>query len=380
MLSPKLQWIKENEPDIYRETQSILDVNGYLKFRATGKMVFEWTGACSYGFNLKKKDWERLVFRVAGVDLNKLPPLVRSTDVVGTLTAEAAEELGLPESIPVFGGCDDTQSAALGSGSTHEGDAHIYLGTSAWAGVTTAKNLKHKNTAVVLQSADAGMNLLVGITESAGSNLDWMIEKFYKYEKENPALNDIYAFINSETEGIPPGSDHLIFTPWLLGERCPVSTTTTRGTVFNLGLEHTRGHFVKAMLEGVAYNLRWIFENYRRDFRFSPEKIRVIGGGSVNGQWLQDIANITGKTVETVSRPTMAGALGAAACAFVGTGIFQDFNDINRVIEVRRRFSPDLSLSNLYGELFRDYKNVYRGLKEAYIQANLERFNTESDE
>jgi xylulokinase len=147
---------------------------------------------------------------------------------VGTLTSEAAKELGLPMDVKVFGGCDDTQSAAIGSGATEEGEAHIYLGTSAWAGITTRKNLKHKNGAVVLQSADPQHSLLVGITESAGANLDWMIEKFYKLEKDDPAISNIYAFINEETAGIPPGSDHLIFTPWLLGERCPVSTTTTR--------------------------------------------------------------------------------------------------------------------------------------------------------
>ena len=122
---PKLRWLKQNEPDIYEKTETILDVNGYLKFRATGKKVFEWSGACSYGFNLKKKDWERMLFKVAGVDMNKLPLLVRSTDVVGTLSEKAADELGLPSDIPVFGGCDDTQSAAIGSGSTHEGEAHI---------------------------------------------------------------------------------------------------------------------------------------------------------------------------------------------------------------------------------------------------------------
>ncbi len=279
---PKLRWLKQNEPELYGKTETILDVNGYLKFRATGKKVFEWSGACSYGFNLKKKDWERLLFKIAGIDIRKLPPLVRSTDVVGTLSPEAAKELGLSTDIPVFGGCDDTQAAAIGSGSTHEGEAHIYLGTSAWAGVTTGKNLKHKNGAVILQSADASKNLLVGITESAGSNLDWLIEKFYKYEKSDPAIEDIFSFIDRETEGVPPGSDHLIFTPWLLGERCPVSSTTTRGTLFNVGLEHTRGHFVNALLEGVAYNLKWIFENYQRDFGFLPEKITAIGGGSVN--------------------------------------------------------------------------------------------------
>ena len=372
---PKLRWLKQNEPSLYEACDSIVDVNGYLKFRATGRKVFEWSGACSYGFDLKKKDWERLLFKVAGFDIGKLPPLVRSTEVVGTLTPEAAEELGLPETVQVFGGCDDTQSAAVGSGSTHEGEAHIYLGTSAWAGITTARNLKHKNGAVVLQSADAEKNLLVGITESAGSNLDWMIEKFYKLEKDDPAIQNIYAFIDGEIKGVPPGSEHLIFTPWLLGERCPVSTTTTRGTVFNLGPEHTRGHFVKALLEGVGFNLRWIFSNYDKDFGFKPQKIRAIGGGSVNGDWMQGIANITGKVVETTNQPTMAGALGAASCAFVGSGIMDSFHDISEFVKVRESYHPDESLSGLYEELFLSYQDVYHGLRKAYIKANLKRFS-----
>jgi len=371
---PKLRWLKQNNAALYDQCSTVVDVNGYLKFRATGRKVFEWSGACSYGFDLKNKDWERLLFRVAGFDIKKLPPLVRSTDVVGTLTDEAASELGLPETVQVFGGCDDTQSAAVGSGSTGEGEAHIYLGTSAWAGIITGKNLKHKNGAVVLQSADAQKNLLVGITESAGSNLDWMIEKFYKLEKNDPTIQNIYSFIDGETRGVPPGSDHLIFTPWLLGERCPVSTTTTRGTVFNLGPEHTRGHFVKALLEGVAFNLKWIFENYQRDFGFNPEKIRAIGGGSVNENWMQGIANITGKVVETTTQATMAGALGAASCAFVGSGQMNSFHEISRFVEVRHTFYPDASLKDLYAELFESYKQVYRGLKKAYLRANLDRF------
>ena len=371
---PKIKWMKQNEPELYKRTHSILDVNGYLKFRATGRQVFEWSGACSYGFNLKKKDWERLIFKAAGIDLEKLPPLVRSTDVVGNLTPEAAREMGLPTSVRVFGGCDDTQSAAVGSGSTGEGDAHIYLGSSAWAGITTGKNLKHKNGAVILQSADSAMNLLVGITESAGSNLDWMIEKFYKLERDSPAVKNIYEFLNKETEGIPPGCDHLVFTPWLLGERCPVSTTTTRGTIFNLGLEHSRGHFVKALLEGVGFNLRWIFENYRRDFGLQPKKIRAIGGGSVNAQWMQGIADITGMSVETTSQPTMAGAIGAASCAFVGSGIYKNFSDVNNFIEIKEHFLPDQANAAIYDALFKSYKNVYSGLRKAYIEANLNRF------
>ncbi len=371
---PKLRWLKQNEPEVYNNTDKILDVNGYLKYRATGVQVFEWTGASSYGFNLKKKDWERFLFKVAGVDINKLPPLVQSTDVVGTLTKEAALEMNLSEEVQVFGGCDDTQAAAIGSGANGEGEAHIYLGTSAWAGVTTKKFLKHKSGAVCLQSADPKMNFLVGITESAGSNLEWAIEKFYKYEKSDPKVKNIYEFVNSETDGVPPGSDHLIFTPWLLGERCPVSTTTTRGTVFNLGLEHTRGHLINALLEGIGYNLRWIFENYKRDFGFSPATIRAIGGGSVNARWMQGIADITGKTVETVELPTMSGALGAATIAFVGSGILPDFQSVNRFIKVKDVYKPNESNRMIYAELFDTYKDVYNSLRNAYVKANKRRF------
>ncbi len=370
---PKLRWLKQNEPDIYNRMDKVLDVNGYLKFKATGKMVFEWSGACSYVFDLKKKNWEFLLFKLIGFDIRKLPPLVRSTDVVGTLTKDAAIELGLPETIRVFGGCDDTQSAAIGSGSAKEGEAHIYLGTSAWVGITTAKNLNHKNGAFILQSADPKMNLLVGITESAGSNLEWMIEKFYKYEKSNPAIENIYDFVNHETLGIPAGSDNLLFTPWLLGERCPVSTTTTRGTVFNLGPEHTRGHFVNALLEGIGFNLRWILENIKRDFGFNPMTLRAIGGGSVNDKWIQGIANITGKTVETITQPTYAGTLGAASCVFVGCGYFENFSDINKIIQVRKTYLPDPLLTQTYQELFDSYKRIYSGLKNAYSFANTKR-------
>lgn len=373
---PKLRWLKQHKPEIYHNTRTLLDVNGYLRYRATGKMVFEWTGACSYGFSLKKKDWERLLFKAAGVDLNKLPPLVRSTDLVGNLTKEAASELNLPETVSVYGGCDDTQSAAMGSGAMGEGMAHIYLGSSAWAGISTARNLKHKNGAFCLQSADPQMNLLVGITESAGSNVDWLIDNFYKLEKADPQIENIFRFIDQETAGIPDGADHLIFTPWLLGERCPVSTTTTRGTIFNLSPEHHRGHMVKAMLEGIGYNLRWILENYTRDFGFRVSTLRAIGGGSVNDAWMQGIANITGKQVETTTEPRLAGAIGAAACAFVGSGVYRDFSEVSGLIHRDKVFLPQPGRQEVFNTLFGTYKSVYYSLKQTYAKANLNRFNT----
>jgi xylulokinase len=133
---------------------------------------------------------------------------------------------------------------------------------------------------------------------------------------------------------------------------------------------------VNAMLEGVGFNLRWIFENFKRDFGFQPSKIRAIGGGSVNEGWMQGIANITGLEVETVDNPTMAGALGVATCVFVAEGILDSFSEVKAFIKQKATFQPDLEQKELYEKLFCSYKAIYKGLKKAYAQANLERFNT----
>ncbi len=371
---PKLVWLKRKEQNIYKNTLKFLDVNGYLKFRATGKMVTEWSGACSYAFNLKKKDWEKIFFRMMRIDLNKLPPLVRSIDRVGGLTKEVAEACGLPEGLPVFGGCDDTQSAAMGTGAIREGEAHIYLGTSAWVGVTTARSPKFKNGAVCLQSADPSKNLVVGITESAGANLEWLINRFYQKEKAE-LKEQVYELIDREASATSPGADHLIFTPWMQGERCPVSTTTTRGTLFNLGPEHSRGHMVRALTEGIAFNLRWIIENFERDFGFKIPELKVTGGGSQNDHWMQIIADVTQRKILGTNRPKMAGAIGAAVVAFVGAGIYPQFDKVNELVKVRKTFEPNPGYANIYLKLFEDYKNIYRSLKKTYREANEKRFS-----
>ncbi|RLC24931.1 MAG: hypothetical protein DRH21_04730 [Deltaproteobacteria bacterium] len=371
---PKLAWLKKRETKIYENAWKFLDVNGYLKFKATGKMVAEWSGACSYAFNLKKKDWEKIFFRVLGIDVQKLPALVKSIDRVGDLTREAAKACGLPEGLAVYGGCDDTQSAAVGSGAILEGEAHIYLGTSAWVGVTTRRAPKFKNGAVCLQSADPKKNLVVGITESAGANLEWLIERFYIREKAE-LKEDIYELLDKEASQTPPGSDHLIFTPWLLGERYPVSTTQTRGTIFNLSLEHTRGHFVRALSEGIAYNLRWIIENFEKDFGFRIPNLKVTGGGSQNDHWMQIIADITQRKIEATDRPKMAGAIGAAVIAFVGSGIYPGFEKVKDLVKVRKVFEPNPDHKDIYHEMFENYKDLYHSLKKTYRKANEKRFS-----
>ena len=367
---PKLLWIKEEEKDIYENTEYFLDVNGYLKYKCTGEKVAEYSGACSYGFDLKKKDWLRIFFKAAGIDVNKLPPLVKSTDMVGGLTKEAAEELGLLQGTKVFGGCDDTQSATVGSGAVSEGEAHVYLGTSAWVCVSTEDIHKFKNSAVCLQSADANMNIVVGITEAAGSCIKWIKDEFYKHEQADPSIKNIYELMDAHVEKVPPGADNLICTPWMLGERCPVSSTTTKATLFNITQTHTREHLMRAVYEGVAYNLRWILENYKEDFKFDIPVVKIIGGGAMDRAWMQIIADVTNKKIQVVNEPKMAGAMGGAMCAAVGLGIYKDFFAVSQLVKVEAEYVPKEANSQVYNKLFKTYKRIYYSLKSTYEEVN----------
>ena len=179
----KMAWVKDKRPDVYARTKYFLDVNGWLKFKCTGEMYAELSGASSYGLDLKKKSWMS-AFPLIGVDMKRLPPLCKSTDKIGKgLTAKAAEETGLVEGTPVFGGCDDVQSAVVGSGMCGDGEVHIYLGTSAWVAAPSRTATKFMHGAAAIQSADPEMNLIAGITEAAGSNIQWICDQFFKHEK-----------------------------------------------------------------------------------------------------------------------------------------------------------------------------------------------------
>ncbi|WP_432662878.1 FGGY-family carbohydrate kinase [Wukongibacter baidiensis] len=371
---PKLLWIKEEENNIYKETEYFLDVNGYLKFKSTGKKVMEWSGASSYGFDLKKKDWLKIIFKACGIDMKKLPPLVRSIDKVGGLSKKSAQSFGLLEGTPIFGGCDDVQSAAIGSSAVRENEAHIYLGSAAWVCVSTAKNLKHKNGAAVIQSANPKMNIAVGVTEAAGICIQWIADQFYKHEQEDPNIDDLFALMDEHVKDIPPGSDYLICTPWMLGERCPVSSTTTRATLFNVSLEHTRKHMMRAVYEGVAYNIRWILENFKRDFGFDIQSLKLIGGGALDKEWMQIISDVTQRPIETVRNPKIAGAIGGAICAAIGLGIYDDFDCSKKLINLDKKYTPNKDNAEIYDELFKTYKSIYYSLDKTYSDINASRF------
>jgi len=162
----------------------------------------------------------------------------------------------------------------------------------------------------------------------------------------------------------------------MYGERSPVADTWVRSTFFNLSADHTREHLLRAVYEGVAYNLRWIIEIVEKTFGFPLPVLRLVGGGARGAPWMQIIADVTGRRVETVAQPQEAGAVGAALTAAVGLGLYPDFKALKNVIRVEREFEPQVCNAEVYDILYRAYRRIYSSLRNLYREVNEVRFAT----
>lgn len=378
----KLAWMKENEPDIYRDTHVFLDATGYLVFRATGNMIIDQTGAGGTGIlDGKTREWSKVLAWVLGMDLGKMPPIKSSIDIAGNLTGEAAAEMGLRAGTPVIAGMADIPAAAAGSGALEDGDAHINIGTSSWLclSVSRPRNLGRNGIAAVV-SADPDMYVMIGESETAGACLEWFATQFTSREEREEAGSerDIFRVMDRIVDGVEPGSGRLIFTPWMFGERAPVTDTTLRGSFVNLGLEHGRDHLLRAVYEGVAYNLRWLLE-VAAGAGFSCDPLRAIGGGAKSDVWMQIVADVTRRRVEAVENPQEAGAMGCAMSTAVAAGAFRDFKEIKNAIKVRRSFQPDPGCRAVYDELYDVFRCLYPRLSGLCGKLNREAGSCEKE-
>ena len=356
-LVAKIAWIHELEPEVYRKTAFFTDATGFLVARATGRVCIDPTAAGATGMiDARKRQWSRLLAAATSFPLDKMPPLVRSIDVAGTLTDKAALELGLRAGTPVAMGMADIPSAAVGSGAVSTGDAHVYLGTSSWIGVTVAtpKNVPSAGIASV-PAAHPRDCLMIGESETAGACRSWFETNIGAGEGET--LDDLAARAE-------PGSRGLLFLPWMYGERSPIPDTRVRGAFVNLSLEHGREHLMRALYEGVALNLRWILDACASVGERCPT-LRAIGGGARSEVWLSILASVTGRPVERVDHPQHAGAVGCALIAAVATGAVPDVGAIKAMVRVDRRFDPNPADDVVYREAYEVFRELHAPLSKA---------------
>jgi xylulokinase len=224
-----------------------------------------------------------------------------------------------------------------------------------------------------MQASDPNKSLLLAEMETAGACLKWIANEFYKAEQADPKIPNVYALMDQKVLTIPPGSGSLIYTPWMYGERSPVTDTWVRSTFFNLSADHTREHLLRAVYEGIAYNLRWMIEIVEQKFKYPLPVLRLIGGGVQGKPWMQIIADVTGRRVETVADPLEAGAVGIALTAGVGLGVYPDFEALKKIVGVGGEFEPQKSNAECYDGLYRGYKGLYRSLRSLYREVNEER-------
>jgi xylulokinase len=291
---------------------------------------------------------------------------VSSIDKVGGLTQVAAAELGLLPGIPVFGGAGDPMMAAVGSGTVSEGDAYLNLGTSAFIGVLTRKQLTGRRGLATIQSADPDMLMLFGETSTAGASLEWALRELYGDEPDSDTL----AKMDRDVEEAEPGAGGLIFTPWMFGERCPIPDESLRGAFINLSINRTRQQMARAIYEGVAYNLRWILDSIDELYGIKCKTLRVLGGGAQGLPWLRIIADVTGRRLEVLPDPRERLAVGAALVAAIGLKIYPSFEALKSLVPVGVVLEPDSSHQEIYDRQYAAYRRIYPALRDLYHDLN----------
>ncbi len=364
---PKYLWLKKHEPEVYRQAAALVDCSGYLLARTTGRLVAEWTVSSVSGlFNLKTKTWDTAMMRFLGLDSCKYPELVLPYEQVGGLTPQAAQEMGLIAGTPVFGGAGDAMTAAVGSGAVGEGEGHLCLGTSGFVGIVTSKRVVGKRGIPTIQSADPQKLLLIAETETAGACLKWAAREFFQREPDG----ELFARMDEDVSRIEAGAAKLLFTPWMYGERTPIADERLRAAFINLGANHTYAHMLRAVYEGVGYNMRWIVENIEELYGFKPNPLRTMGGGAKGLPWVQIVADITGRTLECVAEPQQTTALGAAYLAMVGLKLLPSIEAVKQLVRVTRTVEPQETSRPVYDELYAVFKQLYPQLKGIYHRLN----------
>jgi xylulokinase len=370
-------YLKHDHPEIYARTYKFLEPKDYLNLRLTGKFAASYDSIILHWVtdnrNLSKIVYHPRLLRLAGIPRDKLPDLQRAVDILGPIAPEVARELGLSETVRVVMGTPDMQSAALGSGAVRDFEPHLHIGTSAWLACHVPfKKTDLTHNMASLPSAIPNRYLLANEQECAGACLTFLGDSLL-YPQDDAAMaarpGNVGPELDHIAEHVPAGSDKVIFTPWLYGERTPVDDRTVRGGFLNLSLKTTRAHLVRAVFEGVAYNSRWLLASVESFTGRRMTMIHVLGGGANSNLWCQIHADVMGRTIRQLKDPVQANVRGAAFLAAVALGHLR-FDDIPSRVQIARTYEPNPAHRRVYDELFREFVNIYERNKGMYARLN----------
>ncbi len=381
----KYKWVEAHEPENFKKIYKWLDVKEYMILRCSGEFVMtndSAFGTLLYDTRKGHEGWCKPICDMVGVNIEHMPVIKASTEKVGEVTAQAAKELGLAEGTAVYGGGGDASLIGVGAGATEIGDTHIYSGTSGWVGTVVPEQLVDAGAmmAAIVGANPETYNYFAEL-ETSNKCVGWVKDhlaldeigvflKKYGHKKddlEEESFN-LYDYLEEVIERANPGADGVVFTPWLHGNRCPFEDPNAAGMFFNIHLETGKTELIRAVVEGVCFHMRWMLE--RQEQKVAKYKksnaVRFCGGGALGAATCQILSDILQRDVEVVDSPQNIGAVGAAACIAVGTGMIPSMTDVKKLIPAKITYHPNKANKAVYDRNFAVFKNLYKCNKKNF--------------
>lgn len=360
----KFLWVRENEPKNWRRVRSVMLPKDYVRFRLTGERAIDMADASgTLMLDVAHRRWSKEVLQAAEIDESLLPALFESPDVCGKISAAGATATGLKPGTPVVAGAGDQAAGATGMGIVTPGAVSATIGTSGVVFAATDRPaLDAKGRLHTFCHAVPGRWHVMGVTQAAGLSLRWFRDRFGAGAEDG---RDPYERLTAEAARVPAGSDGLLWAPYLMGERTPHLDPNARGAMIGLTASHTRGHIVRAILEGVAFSLRDSFTLFS-EMGVPVNNIRLGGGGARSALWRQIQADIYGHEVEVVEAEEGA-AYGAAILAGVGAKVWPDVDTACRqIVKVASRTAVQPAVAKKMNASYAAFRRMYPAIKSVF--------------
>ena len=359
----KVLWVKEQQPEVYRRIGYVLQPKDYAAWLLTGVFATDYSDASGTQlFDLERRKWSGELLDGLGLRADMFPPAYPSTAVIGHVTTQAAQATGLLPGTPVVIGGGDGACATVGSGVIREGDAYTYIGSSSWLALSTRQPVFDPGQRIVnFAHLDPTLYFSLGNMQAAGGAYDWLERLLRDAAETEPQ----HATLDALATSVSHGAGGVLCLPYFLGERSPHWNPQARAAFVGLSMPHGRGEMARAVLEGVAFNMRWILDVLRAE-GVAIQSMRVIGGGARSPLWRQILADVYGLPLLRPQLDSAATSLGAAIAGGIGVGLFKNFDVVNELIPVEPAEQPDPARQARYERMYQLFQQTYAALKPIY--------------
>jgi xylulokinase len=357
---PKLLWIRDAQPDVWRRAATFLDCKDYVNARLTGRVATDHAGAsATFLYDVAQRRWNEQAALDLGIAPDRLPPVRDAADVLGGLSDAAASIAGLRAGTPVVVSAGDVPAGQIGAGAALPGECHLSLGTACYFGISLDEPLRDPGRRLgLLCHVDPSRWLLWAEMETGGGAVAWWRAILGGGAGAEGQSAETFERLAAS---VAPQDVDLLFAPWLSGERVPLWDHDARGAFVGLGLHHGPAHLSRAILEGLAFQLRWALE-YAQAFGQEIDEVRVIGGAGVGAVLPRVLADVFGLPLAVIADAPSAAARGAAMCALAGVA-GRDVDALASTMAVSERIEPDERLRAVYEARFEAFKALHRTLQ-----------------